>query len=144
MAKCAALGWGGGTVDRMRWRELLAIGAAAAACLCGACAGPNGDLRVRLEAFDPATRVRAILTVAKRGDHSLIPALVDRLDDDDVAVRMYAILALEKLTRTRLGYAYAAPAPDRRQAVDRWRLYVRQSAAAEDPTPQFQGASTGG
>lgn len=104
----------------------------AAVCLCGACAQNPSDLRVQLESFDPAQRAQAAVTIADRGDDSLVPALVDRLDDEDAAVRFYVTLALERLTSTRLGYNYAAPPEQRRQAIERWRAYVEQRAASTE------------
>lgn len=117
-----------------RWVMLTLIGMALG---CGACADSAQSLRRRLESFDPAVRVRAVMIVAEKGLTSLIPALVDRLDDEDSAVRLYTILALEKLTGQRLGYAYAAPRVQRRAAIENWRRYVhdsvRTSPADADP-----------
>jgi hypothetical protein len=60
----------------------------------------------------------------------LLPALVNRLDDDDVAVRLYTIVALEKMTGQRLGYEYAAGRGERQEAVAQWRRYIEQRALA--------------
>ena len=57
---------------------------------------------------------------------------MDRLGDDDEAVRLYAILALERISGTRLGYNYRAPEPERVRAMARWRQYL----AGEIPTSQ--------
>lgn len=112
-------------------------------CAVAGCSHPKIDLRTQLEAYDPVDRIRAIIAVAELQKASLVPALVDRLDDTDAAVRMYAIIALEKLTDTRLGYGYAASASERRAAVARWRQYVREGAKATQqatvPIAQTQG-----
>ena len=71
------------------------------------------------------------MQAGERSDRSAVPALVDRLEDEDEAVRFYAILALERLTGTRLGYDYGAPEMERRAGVDRWRRSVVQASAGE-------------
>jgi hypothetical protein len=102
---------------------------------CGCTAKVASPAR-RLEARDASDRILAIVELTEQArtapsehrsehDQPVIPLLVDRLDDEDEGVRFYAILALEKLTGTRLGYEYRAPAPERRMAVRRWREHVR-------------------
>jgi hypothetical protein len=56
--------------------------------------------------------------------------LVWRLDDEDDCVRFFAILALERMTGTRLGYEYHAPAYERLRAVQSWRRYLAEQAKA--------------
>ncbi len=75
----------------------------------------------------------AIKMAGDRRDRAAMPALVHRLEDEDPGVRFYAILALEKITGTRLGYDYAQPEAERNRAVKRWRNYVR---TAGPPTSQ--------
>ena len=96
----------------------------ASAWISGGCTASSAQLRRQMESFDPAKRIDAVIQAASRKDASLTPALVDRLDDEDSAVRMYAILALERLTGERFGYSYAAPTSKRREAVDSWRDYI--------------------
>jgi hypothetical protein len=115
----------------------------------GGCGIPQARLRAQLEDPRPLERVRAVAQAAESGRKDLIPALVDRLDDADVAVRMYAILALEKLTGTRLGYDYAADIGTRRQAVLRWReavatgLYHAPDSLAQAEPPSAPEAEAG-
>lgn len=59
-----------------------------------------------------------------------MPLLVDRLEDEDEAVRFFAIIALDKITGERLGYDYAQPAAERAKAVERWREYVQRGQHA--------------
>lgn len=80
-----------------------------------------------LESPDPSVRVLAIVRAGDRRDYSAVPSLVDRLEDEDEAVRFYAILALEKLTDTRLGYDYGGSALERRAGVERWRRFLVES-----------------
>lgn len=82
---------------------------------------------------DPADRIAAIKQAVDRKDSRALPALVERLEDEDEAVRFYAILALEKMTGTRLGYEYWADSAERAAAVNRWRrrLESERSSMAE-------------
>ena len=57
--------------------------------------------------------------------------LVSRLEDEDDAVRFFAIIALEKMTGSRLGYEYHGPEHDRLRAVQTWRRYLAQQAASQ-------------
>lgn len=103
---------------------MLALGGAA---LVPACAPI--DPRHGMEAYMPAQRIDAIQAAARSEDPRLISALVDRLDDEDVSVRMAAIQALMELTGKRLGYAGWASLEERRESVDAWRNYVAIRAA---------------
>lgn len=107
----------------MAWLGVLLVAA-------GGCESSSQQIRIRLEAYEPADRIRAIREATQAGHDDLIPALVDRLDDDDAAVRFYAVLALEELTGTRLGYSYSAPPQQRRRGVQLWRDFVEQRALA--------------
>jgi HEAT repeat protein len=96
-----------------------AVGASALGCGRPMPAYPKG-----FESGDPIVRSRTIQMAAQRGDHGALPLLVNRLEDEDEGVRLFAIVALEKLTGDRLGYNYADPAPQRARAVKRWRAYL--------------------
>ncbi|MCC6322277.1 MAG: hypothetical protein IT438_12675 [Phycisphaerales bacterium] len=122
--------------------EFLRLGVCALGFGLLGCAAPRADLRARLEDPQPIERIRAVATVTEQRRTELIPALVDRLDDADVAVRLYTIIGLEKLTGTRLGYDYAADMFSRRDAVLRWRRAV---ATGEFRTPDglAQGEARG-
>lgn len=107
---------------------LLLVGGWVSAPGCGRAERPANLL---LESPSPALRVQGIVQAGERSDRSAVPALVDRLEDEDEAVRFYAILALERLTGTRRGYDYGAPEAERRAAVDRWRRSVVQGSVGE-------------
>jgi len=47
-------------------------------------------------------------------------------------VRFFAILALERLAGTRLGYDYSAPFEKRVASVERWRSYIRRGKHVPD------------
>lgn len=77
---------------------------------------------------NPAAKVYAIGHAADARDPAAVPDLVELLDSDDPALRMFAIQALERITGTRLGYNPYVSAVERRPAVERW--VARGSAAS--------------
>lgn len=88
----------------------------------------SGGYLGNLESPDPGRRIRAIKQAGDRRDRNASPALVQRLEDEDEAVRMFAILALEKIWGTRLGYDYRKSPAERDRAVRRWRRHLETSA----------------
>ena len=60
----------------------------------------------------------------RKGDGADLRHLVRMLDAKEASTRLLAIEALERLTGERLGYDYAASVADRREAVERWRVWV--------------------
>lgn len=94
------------------------------ALLLGGCTRPAR--RADLDALYPVDRARAVVRLADQGDIKSVQRLVELLDDEDAAVRMYAILALERLCGENLGYEYHAPEADRRVAIERWREALRE------------------
>ncbi len=82
----------------------------------------------------PDGRIHAIVDAARRYDTSRIPDLVEQLDSDDPAVRLFAIRALEHLTGTTLGYDHAAPRARREIAIARWERYADDMTRPE-PDP---------
>ncbi|HSW44467.1 MAG TPA: HEAT repeat domain-containing protein [Phycisphaerae bacterium] len=95
------------------------------------CAAPRTPYPESFNSFRPEERILAARHAAEINDPNAIPLLVDRLEDDDSAVRMFAIISLEKLTGIRLGYDYAADDVDRARAVERWRRQVREGAMTQ-------------
>ncbi len=69
---------------------------------------------------DPGSQLYAIRRAGNQGDRDAIPHLIQSLDSDDIAVRLYAINALERITGTRLGYVYYAPQNERTKSIERW------------------------
>ena len=137
----------------LRLRGVVLTVALAVCSAVTACGGNRGTAIQQLESRNPTDRVQGIiaLTQAGNGDAggggplpsgSVVPLFVDRLEDEDEAVRFYAILALEKLTGTRLGYRYGDPVDLRRRAIERWRRYTSagSTAGAESETATTQEA----
>ena len=86
--------------------------------LCTGCAPP-----ANLGGFDspdPASKLYAIRQAGESGDAKHIPQLVEQLDSDDPAVRLFAISALERITGQRLGYNPYADESTRRSTIDNW------------------------
>jgi HEAT repeat protein len=80
---------------------------------------------VRLDSPDINTRIAAIKRVAETKDRTAAPQLVALLDDEDPAVRFFAIEALERIAGDRKGYDYYDDAPDdRRPAIARWHQWL--------------------
>ena len=90
---------------------------------------------------NPASRLYAIRRAGEQRDAGAIRPLVELLDDDDPAVRMFAIQALDRITGTRLGYDAYAPLGDRREAVDRWVAAVKSGQFAASPGRRTDGAA---
>jgi len=120
------------TMGRVAVRWLLVVVAGWSGC--------GARPEVALQSVDPRERARAAVAIAKRGDRSAIPLLVDRLEDVDPAVRFYAIQALHRLTGEDFGYRYYDREESRLAAVRRWREYVRKRAWVEAERGQSTSA----
>jgi hypothetical protein len=81
--------------------------------------------RKELGSPNPLERAQAAVCLAEAGDAGAVHELVDLLEDSDRAVRMYAILALVRLTGADYGYKYYGTDLERAVAVRRWRDALR-------------------
>ena len=95
------------------------------------CGPERVSVRHSMQSVDAASRIQAIQRAAIEGDSSSLPHLVDRLDDEDAAVRFAALMALERITGERFGYAYGASVERRAPATARWRAYLNERTLAE-------------
>jgi HEAT repeat protein len=102
----AAIGW-------------LTLSAASIASLTGC--GSSAMQREHLVSPYPPDRARAAVQLAEAGDAEAIDLLIELLTDQDRGVRMYTILALERLCGETYGYNYYDAEPQRAAAVARWR-----------------------
>ncbi len=91
---------------------------------CG-CVSPDP---AAIQSAAPNQRILGIFAAATAGDARAVPLLVDRLEDEDEAVRFYAIIALDRFTGQRFDYDYAKSASERARSVARWRRFVREGA----------------
>jgi len=97
--------------------------------LCGGCAPPASQ--GGFHSPDPASKLYAIHSAGESRDRKNIPVLVEQLDSDDPAVRVFAINALERITGERLGYNPYADEATRRSAIDAWADAVKTKRFAE-------------
>jgi HEAT repeat protein len=115
----------------LRWTLALLLTGWAAGCTGVKPAHPD------IQSDDADRRILAIKAAAQSHNRAEVPQLVDRLEDEDEAVRFFAILALEKITGQRFGYDYGQSSQARGPSVERWRVYVRRKEymIAADPQP---------
>lgn len=97
------------------WMGLATIGLM---CLAGC---DSTARREQLVSPYPLDRARAAVGLAEAGDGQAVDLLIELLSDHDRAVRMYTILALERLCGETHGYHYYDPEPERAAAIARWR-----------------------
>jgi hypothetical protein len=95
---------------------------------------------------NPAARLYAIHGAGRSGDKAAVPRLVECLESDDGAVRMMAIVALQRITGERRGFDPYAPAEQRQVAVREWAAAIGQDKTlAAVPAPEAgEAAPTGG
>lgn len=119
-------------INTIRCLHLAVASWIGAVMLVSGCGPPKTAYPAALNSERPDERIAAIRRAGETNDRSVTGILIDRLEDDDEAVRLFAILALERLTGTRLGYDYHAPEAARRRAVERWRRHLIASCPADD------------
>lgn len=93
-----------------------------AAALSGCSPAPS--FQAQMQSEDPNTRAIACRKAGSSGDMSVAPLLVDRLEDRDGCVRLYADQALRELTGQNFEYRESDPPDLRAAAIKRWRDYV--------------------
>jgi HEAT repeat protein len=96
-------------------------------CLVLAGCGDPLDRQVGLadlENPNPTVRIMAIKWAGENKIKAAVPRLVDTLEDEDPAVRFYAIEGLRRITGTDNGYDYKTSARERAASVKRWREFL--------------------
>ncbi|MFO0839886.1 MAG: hypothetical protein U1D55_15345 [Phycisphaerae bacterium] len=94
----------------------------------------NQGQRSQLRSLYPLDRAKAAVALAEAGERDAIQSLVALLDDSDRGVRLYTIVALERLTGQTHGYLYYADEGQRAAAIERWRQAIRDGQVALRPT----------
>ena len=107
---------------------MVLVFAAAGAVLLSSCAGGGPTLYQRLQDEDAKVRIAAVVEAGQTKDRKALALLVERLNDSEKDVRLYAIIALERITGQTLGYQFYEPSEARERAVERWRQYVAKAA----------------
>ena len=118
----------------------LALGAVAGCDLPGM--GPS--LAAQLQSEDPDERIAAIHRAGKHNRTDLLPLLVERLDDSETEVRLFAELAVQKITGMTMGYHHYDPPAQRRAAIRRWREWLRHQGRKLPATQPAEGPGDGG
>lgn len=101
---------------RSHWIPLVLL-------LPAACAPPASE--GGFDSPDPASRLYAIHRAGEAKDRAAIPSLVESLNSDDAATRMFAIQSLERITGERLDYNPYATLIERDAAIERWVAAVK-------------------
>lgn len=101
--------------------------------VCIGCRAPETPYPAALNAESPNERIDAIKHAAQIDDRSVLSILVQRLADDDSAVRFFAIMALEKMTGQTMGYKYYEDSARRRQAIERWNHWLEKKSITTQP-----------
>lgn len=104
------------------------------ACVCLSMLGcrPRAP-RQPLEDRDPIFLIPAIKQAAREERATEVPRLIQLLESEDAAIRLYAIGALRDLTDRKLGYEFYEPREKRREAVERWRQWAIAEGFIDDP-----------
>ena len=116
---------------RLQWNILSCFSGAVLGFMI-ALMGPSGcasssRLADRLQSESVSERIKACIEAGEKRDTTVLPLLVERLEDDDADVRFFAILALKKITHKDMGYHYYDDYKNRVQAVQRWRKWLEQN-----------------
>ena len=91
-------------------------------CAAGGCESGYGPKSVKSP--DPSAKIPATVDAAMHKDMTAIPQLVADLENDDPAVRFYAIGALERVTGHTFGYQYFVDEDKRAPAVQQWKAWL--------------------
>jgi len=131
---------------RIRRCRLLPVAAFAIGSMLS-CGEASSEIAA-MHSVNPLDRALAAVQAADSGNAEAVGALVDLLEDSDPAVRMYAILALRRLTGKDYGYHFYDSAAKRDLAVARWREAIRQGQVTVQSklaaqTPQHSAPPTG-
>jgi len=92
--------------------------------LLAACSEPRDPPSVKSD--DLTLKVPAIKEDVQHRSQSDIPLMVHDLDNDDPAVRFYAIEGLHRLTGNDFGYRYYDNEDERKPALQRWENWLKQ------------------
>ncbi len=90
----------------------------------GCFSAPRGTPDVT--SVDPSLKIQGIAKAVDQKDRSKAQQMVKDLDNDDAAVRFYAIEGLERLTGETFGYRYYDDEDQRKPAVKRWQDWMRE------------------
>jgi hypothetical protein len=104
-----------------RWSRLKL---ATALMIVGGCSEPTGPKTVASK--DLSVKIPAFKHAAETKDRTALAEMVRDLNDNDAAVRLYAIEGLHRLTGEDFGYHYYDDAEARKPAVEKWRHWLEE------------------
>jgi hypothetical protein len=113
-----------------RWIGKVAF-IAATAYVCGCAHGPRDGRKIRTAT--PLARARAVGRANGQSDSGVMRTLVTRLGDVDPVVRLAAHEELRRRTGCDFGYVPWASDEERAVPMERWRAWVEQGAASQQP-----------
>jgi len=99
------------------------LAVALAGILVAGCVGDREATVRRLREDNPRTQVATIAQVARAGDRTFVPELLNLLESEDEGVRFLAASALHKLTGKNLGFHFANTPEERARIVAEWRAW---------------------
>jgi hypothetical protein len=79
---------------------------------------------------DPSVKIPAYKKAVRKHDKAAIRQLVKDLENDDPAVRLYAIHALQEMTGETFGYRYFETDEQRKPAVRKWQQWLKAGEKA--------------
>ena len=94
--------------------------------------------RQPLQDQDPIFVIPAIQETAETERLRDVPRLIELLESEDSAIRLYSIQALRRLTGETFGYRSWDDAQQREEAVNRWKRFAAELGLipAEDAPPE--------
>lgn len=113
-------------VTQIAW---MCVSLAAGLAGCGP-VRPEPPIAAGLQSEHPGQRIAACRRAAEQRDRSVLPLLVDRLEDPFADVRFFAIRALTDITGRTLGYKYYAGPRQRARSVRQWRGWLARHKAS--------------
>jgi hypothetical protein len=105
------------------------------------CGGPNLTWQQKMNSSAGVERAQAVMTVGEKNMWPAIPQVINRLEDNDVSVRVLADETLCNMTGKDFGYNAYADEKERREAVARWRSWWESEGKAATVKP---GSAAGG
>jgi hypothetical protein len=97
----------------------------------GGCQAPAPPLSVANP--DPTVKIPAIKAAVRHDDLSAAPQMVQDLDSDDAAVRLFAIYGLRRLAGQDFGYRFYFDEQERRPFVQKWRQWLVEKGLTPVP-----------
>jgi hypothetical protein len=126
--------WKRRSVDLAAARRVAARGWVAPAVALGvafcipSCTAPRPPLVVTDP--DPSVKIPAYKKAVRKHDKAAIRQLVKDLENDDPAIRLYAIHALQEMTGETFGYRYFETDEQRKPAVRKWQQWLKAGEKA--------------